>query len=60
MITGIIFACVIGKPVCVYMAQEFDTVQECILVSAEDTKTLEAELPEAKLYYICDPESQPV
>ena len=60
MITGIIFASVIGKPVCVYMAQEFDTVQECILVSTEVTKILEAELPESKLYYICGPESQPL
>ena len=60
MITGIIFACVIGKDICVLEAQEFDTVQECILVSTEVTKVLEAELPEAKLYYICEPESLPL
>ena len=60
MITGIIFACVIGKDICVLKTQEFDTVQECILVSTEVTKILEAELPESKLYYICGPESQPL
>ena len=59
MITGIIFACVIGKDICVLKTQEFDTVQECILVSTEATKVLGAKLPEAKLYYICEPESQP-
>ena len=60
MITGIIFACVIGKDICVLETQEFDTVQECILVSTEVTKILGAELSEAKLYYICEPESQPL
>ena len=60
MITGIIFVCVIGKDICALNTQEFDTVQECILFSTEVTKILEAELPEAKLYYICDPESQPL
>ena len=60
MITGIIFACVIGKDICVLKTQEFGTVQECILVSTEVTKILEVKLPEAKLYYICDSGSQPL
>ena len=57
MITGIIFACAIGKNICALETQEFDTVQECILVSTEVKETLEAKLPEAKLYYICEPQS---
>lgn len=60
MITGIIFACLVEEAVCKPLSKEFDTVQECILVSTEVTKILEAKLPEAKLYYICDPESQPL
>ena len=58
MITGIIFACVIGKDICVLKTQGFNTIQECILVSTEVTKILEVKLPEAKLYSICDPDSQ--
>ena len=60
MITGIIFACLVEEAVCEPFSKEFDTVQECILVSTEVTKILEAKLPESKLYYICSPESQPL
>ena len=59
MITGIIFACVIGKDICALKTQEFDTVQECISFSTGVTKILAAKLPEAKLYYICDPGGEP-
>ena len=60
MITGIIFACVIGKDIFVLKTQEFGPVQECILVFTEVTKNLEFNLPEAKLYNICDSDSQPL
>ena len=58
MITGIIFVCALEKVVCAPVVREFDTVEECITVTTEVIKNTEAR-PEAKLYYICDSESQP-
>ena len=58
MITGIIFACVIGKDICALKTQEFDTVQECIVGTTDAIKSL-GDTPGVVLYTLCNPEGEP-
>ena len=59
MITGIIFACVIGEGLCQPMFKRFDTVQECTLKTTEIINKFK-DTPGMVLYALCDPDGEPL
>ena len=58
MITGIIFACIIEKGVCIPFMKEFETMEECLV---DTSQTLEdTDKPEGFLFYkLCEAKGQP-
>lgn len=57
MITGIIFACVIERGICQPWSKEFDTIQECLIDTAEAVDKLK-DSPGMVFYALCDPDGE--
>lgn len=59
MITGIIFACMVEKGVCVPLMKEFETMEECLIDTSQTLENMDK--PEGFLFYkMCDVEGEPV
>ena len=58
MITGIIFACIIEKGVCVPLMKEFETVEECLIDTSQALDSMGK--PEGFLFYrLCEARGEP-